>query len=140
MLHLRNICIKNFLSKFTKLTSISGFSSASDISIITKITSLERWYASNANLHGRLFDLSNLTNLIYLDLSSNYLFSDDLIYVRTLKNNKNMTIDLRKNSIVDASYLLELDPSTKIYISGNVNLTQESKNALKERFGSNVVL
>ena len=128
------------LSKFNKLTSItfSDVGSKCDLSVITKVTSLERWGASANNLHGRLFDLSNLTNLTYLNLSSNYLDSNDLQYVKTLKNNKNMTIDLTKNSIVDASALLELDPSTKIILNQNVNLIQESKNALKERFGSNV--
>ena len=49
-----------------------------------------------------------------------------------------ITIDLRNNSIIDATALLELKPSTKIDLSGNINLSQDSKNKLKERFGNNV--
>lgn len=128
------------LSKFTKLTSItfSDIGSNCDLKNITNIISLETISLSGNNLHDRLFDLSNLTNLNNLNLSSNYLSSSDLVYIKTLKNNKNMTINLSSNSIIDASALLELDPSTKIDIRNNKNLTQESKETLKARFGSNV--
>ena len=55
-----------------------------------------------------------------------------------LKNNTNLTIDLRNNSIIDATILLELDESTKIYLQNNVNLNQDSKDKLKAKFGSKV--
>lgn len=54
------------------------------------------------------------------------------------KNNTNLTINLSNNSIIDASALLVLDTSCRIYLGGNVNLTQESKDKLTARFGSNV--
>lgn len=84
-------------------------------------------------------NLSQLTNLTYLDLSNNTLWSEDLENLRALKNNKNLTINLENNSIIDASALLELDSSCKIYLRNNVNLTQSSKDALKVKFGSNVI-
>ena len=90
-------------------------------------------------MHGRMINFSQLTNLTYLDLSNNTLWSEDLENLRALKNNKNLTINLENNSIIDASALLELDSSCKIYLRNNVNLTQSSKDALKVKFGSNVI-
>lgn len=58
--------------------------------------------------------------------------------LKALKNNKNLTIDLKNNSIINATALLELDSSTKIKLTGNVNLTEEAKIKLKARFVSNV--
>ena len=55
-----------------------------------------------------------------------------------LRNNSNLTINLSNNSIIDASAILELNPNTKINLSGNINLSQDSKDKLKARFGNNV--
>ena len=93
---------------------------------------------SNNNLHGRMIDFAKLTNLVYLDLSNNTLWSEELENLKVLKNNTNLTINLSNNSIIDATALLELNPNTKINLTGNVNLSQESKDKLKERFGNNV--
>ena len=85
-----------------------------------------------------MIDFSKLTKLTNINLSKNSLWSEDLQNLIVLKNNKNLIIDLRNNSIIDASALLELNSSTKIYLTGNINLTQESKTKLKEKFGNNV--
>lgn len=85
-----------------------------------------------------LIDFSQLTNLTELNLSNNTLWDEDLENLKALKNNTNITIDLRNNSIINATPLLELNPNTKIKLSGNVNLTQQAKNELKARFGKNV--
>ena len=105
---------------------------------ISKITSLQKLYLTNDNLHGRMIDFSNLTNLTYLDLQNNTLWSEDLENLKALKNNEGLTIDLRNNSIKDASALYELNPSTIIDLRNNVNLTQESKSELRRIFGNNV--
>ena len=128
------------LSKFTKLTklNLSGNSKIEDFSIISKITSLENLNLSNVKLQGRMIDFSKLTNLTNLDLSNNTLWSEDLENLKALKNNTNLTINLSNNSIIDATALLELNPNTKIDLKNNINLSQESKDKLKERFGNNV--
>ena len=93
---------------------------------------------SNTNLHGRMIDFSKLTNLTYLNLRGNTLWSEDLENLKALRNNTNLTIDLSNNSIIDATALLELNPSTKINLSGNINLSPDSINELKAHFGNNV--
>ena len=128
------------LSKFTKLTKLDlrGISSIDNFSTISKIVSLENLGLSNVNLHGRMIDFSRLTNLTNLNLSNNTLWSEDLENLKALKNNNNLTIDLSNNSIIDATALLELNPNTKINLSGNINLSPDSINELKAHFGSNV--
>ena len=128
------------LSKFTNLISINftGNSSILDFNEVNKIKSLKSLYLSNVNLHEKTFNFSNLLNLKYFNLSNNTLWSEDLEKLKELKNNKNLTIDLSNNSIIDASSLLVLDTSCIINLQNNVNLTQESKDALRARFGSNV--
>ncbi len=128
------------LSKFTKLNELDLLDSSriTDLSTISNITSLQTLDLSNTNLHGRMIDFAKLTNLTTLNLSNNTLWTEDLENLKALRNNKNLMINLRSNSIIDASVLLELDPSCKIDLRYNVNLIQESKDALKERFGNNV--
>ena len=127
------------LSKFTNLTELSipkiKYDSYSFIEDMTKLITLN---LSDGNLHDNMFNFSKLTSLTTLNLSGNYLSTQDIANLSVLKNNKNLTIDLSNNSIIDASSLLELDTSCKIYLKKNVNLSQESKDALKARFGSNV--
>ena len=79
-----------------------------------------------------------LTNLTNLNLQTSSLWSEDLEALRALKNNKNLNINLMGNSIIDASALLDLDESCKIQLKDNINLSQESKNALKAKFGTKV--
>lgn len=109
-----------------------------NIDEVSKITSLQKLTLTRCNLHGKMIDFSNLTNLTYLDLQNNTLWSEDLENLKALKNNEGLTIDLRNNSIKDASALYELSPSTIIDLRNNINLTQESKTELRRIFGSNV--
>ena len=128
------------LSIFTELVelSLSYNPGIINFGIVSEVTSLQRLSLSNNNLHGKMIDFSKLTNLTNLDLSSNTLWSEDLENLKALKNNENLTINLSNNSIIDATALLELDPNTKINLSNNVNLSRDSKDKLKARFGNNV--
>ena len=128
------------LSIFTELVELGlGYNpDITNFEIISKITSLQSLNLSNNNLHGRMIDFSKLTNLTNLNLSGNTLWSEDLENLKALKNNANLTINLSNNSIIDATTLLELNPNTKINLTGNINLSQESKDKLKARFGNNV--
>ena len=128
------------LSKLTKLSklNIGTNPNISNFDILSKAINLTYLSMSNNNLHGRMLDFTKLINLVYLDLSNNTLWSEELENLKVLKNNTNLTINLSNNSIIDATALLELNPNTKINLTGNVNLLQESKDKLKERFGNNV--
>ena len=127
-------------SIFTGLTSLSLLdSNMADISNISKIGSLKSLNLQNTNLHGRMIEFSKLVNLTNLNLSYNTLWSEDLESLKELKNNTNLTIDLRNNSIIDATILLELNSNTKIDLRNNVNLSQDSKDKLKAKFGNNVI-
>ena len=128
------------LSKFTRLTKLylQYNPNISNFDEISKISSLQVLKLGNNNLHNRMIDFSQLTHLTSLILSSNTLWSEDLENLKVLRNNTNLTIDLRNNSIIDATALLELNPNTKINLSGNINLSQDSKDKLKVRFGNNV--
>jgi len=128
------------LSKLTKLSklNIGTNPNISNFDILSKAINLTYLSMSNNNLHGRMIDFTKLINLVYLDLSNNTLWSEELENLKVLKNNTNLTINLSNNSIIDATALLELNPNTKINLTGNVNLLQESKDKLKERFGNNV--
>lgn len=129
------------LSKFTKLEylNLRGNNDITDFSPISKIPSLKTLNLStNTNLHGNMFDFSKLTNLTSLDLGGCKLWSEDLEYLKGLKNNTNLTINLSGNAIVDATALLDLNENTKIDLRGNVNLTKESKEKLEDKFKKNV--
>lgn len=89
-------------------------------------------------MHNKVIDFSKLTNLRNLSLLNCSLWSEDLEKLKTLKNNTNLVINLSNNAIVDATALLELNPNTRIDLTGNVNLSQDSKDKLKTRFGDNV--
>ena len=130
------------LSKFKKLTtlSLSTSSNIKDLNTISTITNLKILNLNQTNLHGRMIDFSKLANLTNLSLRGNTLWSEDLENLKALKNNTNLTIDLSNNSIIDATALLELNPNTKIDLRNNINLSQESKDKLKARFGNNVTL
>lgn len=128
------------LSKFTNLVSLrmTGNSSVENIEEISKISSLELLDLAKTELHGKMIDFSKLTNLKILNLSQNTLWSEDLENLKALKYNSNLSIDLKNNSIVNANALLELKSSTTIDLAGNINLLQNSKDKLKEKFGGNV--
>ena len=128
------------LSKFTMLTILNLHynSNITNFENVSKITTLQDLNLSFNNLHGRMIDFSQLTNLTNLDLSDNTLWSEDLENLKALKNNTNLTLDLSNNAIIDASALLVLNPNTKINLSGNINLSQESKTALSNHFKNNV--
>ena len=128
------------LSKLTKLSklNIGTNPNISNFDILSKAINLTYLSMSNNNLHGRMIDFTKLINLVYLDLSNNTLWSEELENLKVLKNNTNLTINLSNNSIIDATALLELNPNTKINLTGNINLSQESKDKLKSRFENNV--
>ena len=128
------------LSKFNNLQVLSMISltKVKDFSNISNIASLKNLSLSGNNLHGRMPDFLNLKNLEILSLTGCSLWSEDLEKLKGLKDNTNLIINLQNNSIIDATELLELNPSTRIDLKGNVNLSQDSKDKLKARFGNNV--
>ena len=130
------------LSEFTNLIQLdlNNNSKISNLQNISKIKSLKSLNLSYNNLHNRIIkiDWSNLTNLSVLNLEGNNLWSEDLENLKLLKNNTNLSINLRDNSIIDASALLELNSNTKIDLRNNINLSQDSKDKLKAKFGKNV--
>ena len=128
------------LSKVINLSQVNLTNNGTidDFSPLSEITSLQRLILTNNNLHGRMIDFSKLKNLNFLSLENNTLWSEDLESLKVLKNNTNLTINLSNNSIIDATALLELNPNTKISLGGNINLSQDSKDKLKEHFGNNV--
>lgn len=128
------------LSKFTNLKEINiyGEEITRDCSTISKLESLTQLSLNSVNLSENMIDFRKLTNLQNLELKGNYLNTSDIEKLKALKNNKNLIINLSNNSITDASALLELDSSCKINLSNNLNLKQESKDALKQKFGNNV--
>ena len=76
----------------------------------------------------------------YLKICKEYdVECEDLNNLKVLKNNSNLSINLSNNAIIDATALLELNANTKIDLTGNVNLSQESKDKLKSKFGYNVI-
>ena len=107
-----------------------------DKSMISEIKSLKS--LTLIKMHGRMIDFSKLINLTNLDLRGNTLWSEDLENLKALKNNPNLTINLSNNSIIDATALLELNSDTKIDLRNNINLSQDSKDKLKAKFGNNV--
>ena len=129
------------LSDFTQLTYLKMSSQLSIPSFenISKISSLETLSLTNCSLHNRMISFNKLQNLKTLDLQNNSLWTEDLENLKALKNNTNISIDLRNNSIIDASALLELNQPAKIDLRNNVNLTQESKDALTAKFGNKVL-
>lgn len=129
------------LSKFVNMTSITIPNLRLDSwSFIAQLSNLERLSLTNCDLHDKMIDFSRLTRLTSVNLSDNHLSTKDIEKLRGLKNNRNLVLNLNNNSIIDATVLLELDSSSKIYLQNNVNLTQDSKDKLKAKFGSNNVI
>lgn len=127
------------LSRYTKLTTISLNSSStiSDFSNILTAPSLENVTLIACDMHNKMVDFSQLSNLKQLTLNNNYLSTSDLEVLKNL-NNRTMQIGLTNSSIIDATKLLDLNANSKIYLTNNVNLSQDSKTKLKEKFGNNV--
>ena len=128
------------MSNLTKLKylQIGNSSSINSFDTIAKLESLEVLILNSDSLHNKMFDFSRLTNLNNLSLEGNSLWSEDLNKLKSLKNNKNLNLNLSNNSIIDATALLELDASTRINLKNNVNLNEDSKNKLKAKFNANV--
>ena len=128
------------MSNLTKLKylQINNSSSINSLDTIAKLESLEVLILNRDSLHNKMFDFSRLTNLNNLSLEGNSLWSEDLNKLKSLKNNKNLNLNLSNNSIIDATALLELDASTRINLKNNVNLNENSKNKLKAKFNANV--
>ena len=127
------------LSNFTNLTSINIRSTnITNITNITSVKGLKRLALSRHDMHEKITDLSALKNLNYLDLSDCSLWTTDLEKIRGLKNNKNLTLYLNDNHLIDPKVLLEFDTSDTIYLGGNVNISTEFKAKLTDRFGTKV--
>lgn len=128
------------MSNLTKLKylQIDNSSSINSFDTIAKLESLEVLILNEVSLHNKMFDFSRLTNLNNLSLEGNSLWSEDLDKLKSLKNTKNLNLNLSNNSIIDATALLELDASTRINLKNNVNLNENSKNKLKAKFNANV--
>ena len=128
------------MSNLTKLKylQINNSSSINSFDTIAKLESLEVLILNKVSLHNKMFDFSRLTNLNNLSLEGNSLWSEDLDKLKSLKNTKNLNLNLSNNSIIDATALLELDASTRINLKNNVNLNEDSKNKLKAKFNANV--
>lgn len=131
------------LKKFDKLEEIKlvkfTIEKKETIKNISEVKNLKKLTLTGCNLEEIFIDFSELKFIQYINLRDNYISSKELKKLEALKEIKNLTIDLSTNSITDASSLLVLDPNTKINLNGNVNLSQDSKEKLKERFGNNVI-
>ena len=85
-----------------------------------------------------MMDVSKLTNLTYLGLGGNNLWTYELESLSGLKNNENIAIHLENNALIDPEILLELPSHFKINLSGNVNISEGFKTRAREHFGKNV--
>lgn len=130
------------LKKFERLEEIKlekcTIEQKDTIKNISEVKNLKRLTLRGCSIEEILVDFSNLKYIEYINLSDNYISSKELKKLESLSYIKNLNIDLSKNSIIDASSLLVLDKSTKIKLTENINLSQKSKEKLKERFGNNV--
>lgn len=127
------------LTKFINLKELNLYgNSIQNYDEISKLSNLKKLNLSHNDLHGKNLNFSELKDLTDLDLSYNDLWSEDLEMLKCLKDNKNLTIMLNDNNIIDATSLLELDPNTRINLLRNVNLTKEAKEELKKHFQERV--
>lgn len=89
-------------------------------------------------MHEKLVDFSKLTQLTSLYLDSCALWTSDLENLRGLENNESLTIGLTDNRLIDPNILLEFPSECKIYLKGNINISEDFKAKLTEHFGKNV--
>ena len=127
------------LSIFSSLSDlkISACSNISDFSNILTAKNLENVTVTGCELHNKMIDFSKLNNLKQLSINNNYISTSDLNVLNNLSN-KTIQINLANNSIIDATKLLDLNANSTIWLTNNVNLSQDSKTKLKEKFGNNV--
>ncbi len=126
------------MAKFINLKElIINGNKITNFEVIEKIPNLEVISISIQNFNTNIpIDFSKFSKLRLLTIDSSYITSDSL---RNLKIPKTLTsLNLRNNTIIDATPLLELDSGTKINLTGNINLSQDSKDKLKAKFGNNV--
>ena len=110
---------------------INNFEIIEKIPNLEKISIIEQSFYTNIPI-----DFSKFSNLKNLTIDSASITSDSL---RSLKIPETLTLlNLRKNKIIDATALLTLNSSIKIDLSNNVNLSQDSKDKMKAKFGNNV--
>ena len=129
------------LSKFKNLTvlNIHSLPNVTNFKTIETLTGLTELYLCNSNFQNNIpVNLACFPNLQKIDLRGNNLTSNSLVAFKPLEGRKNLKVYLPNNSIIDATYLLGLDPSTYIGLESNINLSQDSKEKLKERFKNNV--
>ena len=128
------------LSKFTKLIQIDlRGNKIVNIEEIQKCRSLIYCTMGAIDLHEKTINFENMTKLKNLELNGCGLWSEDLKNLKFPKNNINLGINLSGNKIIDSTPLLELSSTTRINLSNNINLSQDSKDKLKAKFGNNVV-
>ena len=126
------------LDKFINLKQlfISG-NTINNFGAIENIQNLEGISISGQNFRDNIpIDFSRFSKLKTLTIDSSYITSNSL---KKLKLPITLTsLNLRSNTIIDATPLLKLNSNTKINLTNNINLSQDSKDKLKARFGSNV--
>ena len=128
----------------SKLTSLATFDlpacSITNLSPLSDVTSLKTLNLRNVSLHERLdeIDFAKLTGLTYLRSDACGLWDVDLVNLLGLKDNEDLILELSNNAIIDARVLLQFNTTCKIWLAGNQNLSQESKDALNAKFGTNV--
>ena len=131
------------LSKLTHLQVLSlnqcGVSNLKVLSEVPSLKSLDLgvvFRSSEEKLSE--IDFSKLVNLKTLNLANNGLWTEDIQCLGGLSNRKDIGISLQDNALIDPEILLTLDPSCSIGLKGNVNLSEQFKTRLKERFNNKV--
>ena len=124
------------MSKFINLKEII-LNGINNLELIENIPNVENISITYGDFSEKIpVDFSKFAKLEKLTLDFNYISSNSL---KNLKLPPTLSIlNLKNNSIIDATPLLELNSSTKINLSNNINLSQDSKDKLKLKFGSNV--
>ncbi len=126
-------------SKFSKLESLIldfNYISSNSLKNLSLPLTLKMLNLKNNSIIDATALLELNSNIESLILDFNYISSNSLKNLSlplTLK-----MLNLKNNSIIDATALLELNSNTIIYLNNNVNLSQESKDKLKAKFGNNV--
>ena len=125
------------MNKFTNLKEIILNGQITNLEIIENVPNVEKISITWGDFSQTIpVDFSKFSKLESLILDFNYISSNSLKNLSlplTLK-----MLNLKNNSIIDATALLELNSNIIIYLNNNVNLSQESKDKLKARFGNNV--
>ena len=125
------------MSKFTNLKEIILDGKIANLEVIENILNVEKISITGGDFSKTIpVDFSKFAKLENLTLDFNYISSNSLKNLRLPSTLK--MLNLKNNSIIDATSLLELNANTNINLSNNINLSQDSKDKLKAKFGNNV--